>query len=178
MRLVAICGALFASLGPLSGTTLQQLSLDDMTRQSSEIVRGKVQCTGVTLRGATLYTNFRVTVSEQWKGAPSPHFDFAVPGGFGNGIRQTYAGAPAIADGQEFVLFLWTGKSGLRQVIGLSQGLFNVSQLPASQLFVKRGATTERLVDATGQDHQDTDFAMPLSDFRARVATTLTGRFQ
>ena len=115
MRIFAISAALAAYIGLVSGTTLQQLSLDNMTRKSSEIVRGKVLCTGVALRGATLYTNFRVQVSEQWKGAPSSKLDFAVPGGFGNGIRQTYAGAPAIADGQEFVLFLWTSTSGLRR---------------------------------------------------------------
>jgi hypothetical protein len=178
MRIVAITGALMAFVGAMSGTTLQQLSLDDMTRKSSEIVRGKVVCTGVALRGATLYTNFRVQVSEQWKGAPSSQLDFAVPGGFGNGIRQTYAGAPAIADGQELILFLWTSKSGLRQVIGLSQGLFNLSQVSNSEPFVTRGTATEHMVDANGRDVHDTDFAMPLSDFRARVTTTLTGRSQ
>src|SRR5437763_13034521 len=138
MRIVAISAAPAASIGLVSGTTLQQLSLDDMTRKSSEIVRGKVLCTGVALRGATLYTTFRVQISEQWKGAPSSQLDFVVPGGFGNGIRQTYAGAPAIADGQEFVIFLWTSASGLRQIIGLSQGLFNVSTLSNSQVTVKR----------------------------------------
>lgn len=178
MRIVAISGAVMAFVGAMWGTTLQQLSLDDMTRKSSEIVRGKVMCTGVALRGATLYTNFRVQVSERWKGAPSSQLDFAVPGGFANGIRQTYAGAPAITDGQEFILFLWTGKSGLRQVIGLSQGLFNVSPRSNTQPFVTQGSATEHMVDANGQDVQDSDFAMPLADFRARVASTLAGRSQ
>lgn len=178
MRIVGISGALLALLGPLCGTTLQQLSLDDMTRKSSEIVRGKVHYTGVALRGATLYTTFRVQVSEQWKGATSAQLDFAVPGGSGNGIRQTYAGTPEITDGQELILFLWTSRSGLRQVIGLSQGLFKLSQLSNNQLLVTRGTANERMVGANGQDVHDTDFAMRLSDFRARVATTLSGRYQ
>src|SRR5260370_28141167 len=117
MRIVAISGALLALVGPLSGTTLQQLSMDDLILKSSQIVRGKVQCTGVALRGSTLYTNYRVQVSEQWKGTPSSQLDFAAPGGFSNGIRQTYAGTPSMSDGQEVVLFLWSSKSGLRQVI-------------------------------------------------------------
>ena len=79
MRIFAISAALAAYIGLVSGTTLQQLSLDDMTRKSSEIVRGKVLCTGVALRGAILYTTFRVQISEQWKGAPSSQLDFVVP---------------------------------------------------------------------------------------------------
>jgi hypothetical protein len=178
MRIVAIAGALLALLGPLSGTTLQQLSMDDLILKSSQIARGQIHCTGTALRGSTLYTNYRVQVTEQWKGAPSAQLDFAVPGGFNNGIRQTYAGAPSMGDGQEVVLFLWTSKSGLRQVIGLSQGLFNVSSLSNGQLFVTRSATTEPMVDASAQPVHDTDFAMPLSNLRERVARTLAGRSQ
>lgn len=178
MRIVGISGALWALLVPLSGTTLQQLSLDDMIRKSSEIVRGKVQCTGSGVRGSIVYTNFRVQVSEQWKGAASSQLDFAVPGGFSNGVRQTYAGTPSISDGQDLVLFLWTGKSGIRQVIGLSQGLFSISIISNGQLYALRGAATEPMVNGNGQDVHDTDFSMPLSDLRSHVAKTLTGRSQ
>jgi hypothetical protein len=178
MRIVPNAGALLASLGLLSGTTLQQLSMDDMIRKSTEIVRGKVHCTGAALRGSTVYTSYRVQVSEQWKGAPSAQIDFAVPGGSSNGIRQTYAGAPSMDDGQDLVLFLWTSKSGLRQVIGLSQGLFNLTQTSNGQIFVTRGAATETMVGLNGQPVLDADFSMPLSDLRMRVANTLTGRSQ
>lgn len=178
MRIVGIFSALVAVLGSLCGTTLQQLSLDDMTRKSSEIVRGRVHCTGVAFRGSVLYTNYRVQVSEQWKGTPSTQLDFAVPGGLGNGIRQSYSGAPSMVDGQEVVLFLWTSRSGLRQVIGLSQGLFTLSQVSNSQPLVTRGAPIDRIVDTNGQELRATDFSMPLSDFRAHVATTLNGRPQ
>ncbi|MGI8743271.1 MAG: hypothetical protein ACR2NN_12005 [Bryobacteraceae bacterium] len=175
MRTVLITGALVGLLAPLHATTLQQLSLDDMIRQSSEIVRGTVQCTGFGLRGSTLYTNYRVKVSEQWKGTSVLQLDFAVPGGFSNGIRQTYAGAPSLRDGQEFVLFLWTSRSGLRQLIGLSQGLFNLTQLSSGQLLASRSISTEQMVDANGKPIDDTGFAMPVTDLRSRVASTLTG---
>lgn len=168
-------GVLLGLLAASHATTLQQLSLDDMTRKSSEIVRGTVQCTGSGFRGSILYTNYRVKVSEQWKGTAASQFDFAVPGGFSNGIRQTYAGAPALTDGQEFVLFFWTGKSGLRQMIGLSQGLFTVTQIPTGQALASRSPTTDQMVDASGKPVNDPGFSMPVADLRSRVATTLTG---
>lgn len=178
MRIAAAISALLLVPGLSSATTLQQLSLDDMIRKSSEIVHGTVQCSGAAWRGSTLYTNYRVQVVEQWKGASAMQLDFSVPGGALNGIRQTYAGAPAIAEGQDVLLFLWTSKSGLRQVIGLSQGLFTLTARPDGQLFVSRGAATEIMLGPNGQPVQDAGFSMLLSDLRSRVANTLAGRSQ
>ncbi len=176
MRTVLIPGTLLVCLAIVSGTTLQQLSMDDMIRKSTEIVRGKVQCTGSTFRGSTLYTTYRVHVSEQWKGTPASQLDIAVPGGLSGGVRQTYSGAPALTDGQEFVLFLWTSKSGLRQIIGLSQGLFNLQAIAGGVLLASRAPTTEHMVGSNGQPVQDTSFAMPVNDFRSKVLDTLAGR--
>ncbi len=44
-----------------------------------------------------------------------------------NGVQQSFAGAPTLTAGQDYFLFLWTSKTGLTQVIGLSQGLFTVT---------------------------------------------------
>lgn len=176
MRTVLISSALLVCLAPVQGTTLQQLSLDDMIRKSSEIVRGKIQCSGSAFIGSTLYTNYRVQVSEQWKGTPAAQLDIAVPGGLSGSIRQTYSGAPVPSDGQELVLFIWKSKSGLRQIIGLSQGLFNVQQAAGGVLMASRAPTAEQMVNSSGQPVQDTAVSMPLTDLRAKVANTLSGR--
>lgn len=174
MRIPVIAALLGVLLGPGQATTLQQLSLDDMIRKSSEVVRGTVVCTGSQLRGSTVYTNYTVRISEQWKGSSGTQLDFSVPGGIAGGIRQTYAGTPSLVDGQEFVLFLWTGKSGLRQLIGLSQGLFTVAPDATGQLTVSRTASPEPMLDATGKLVSDSAFTMPVSDLRTRVASTLS----
>ncbi|MDQ6759670.1 MAG: hypothetical protein M3Z32_07385 [Acidobacteriota bacterium] len=176
MRNIGWSVALLACSVPLFGTTLQQLSLDDMIRKSTEVVRGKVQCTGSAVRGAIVYTNYRVQVSEQWKGSPQAQIDVSVPGGLSGGIRQTYSGAPALSDGQEFVLFLWTSKTGLRQIIGLSQGVFTVQPVAGGGMTASRAAITEQMVGSNGQPVQDTAFGMPVNDLRNRVLTTLSGR--
>ena len=81
-------------------------------------------------------------VSEQLKGASGSSLDVVVPGGTANNLRQIYSGAPQLNVGGEFVLFLWTGPSGLNQIMGLTQGLFRLSP-GASSSVVTRAASTE-----------------------------------
>jgi hypothetical protein len=176
VRLLSIC-ALFA-VALLRGTTLQQLSLDDMTLKSTAIVRGKVQQTETVLRGSVVYTMYRLQVSEQWKGTQSAQIDFAVLGGTAKGIHQAYSGAPALTNGQEYVLFLWTSRGGLTQIIGLSQGAFNLTSVASGDSLVTRFATTDRVVDQLGNDLASVNFQMRLGDMRSQVAHTLRSAHQ
>ena len=73
-----------------------------------------------------------------------------MPGGVVNGIRQSVTGAPELKPGQEYVLFLWTSRSGLTQVIGLSQGLFKVSE-EGSEGGSGRGGSAARRLRAHAQ---------------------------
>ena len=176
MRSLLICGLSAVLLAPTApGSTLLQLSLDDMVRQSTVIVKGKTQRTNFAFRGSMIYTHYQVQVSETWKGRAAGQLDIVVPGGVANGTQQSFAGAPALVDGQDYVLFLWTSKSGLTQVIGLSQGLFQVAPNATGELMVLRGAATERMLDASGKEVTDSDFQMRLNDFRQRVQKTLGG---
>jgi hypothetical protein len=176
MQKVLMLGCLVAALTPpLPASTLQQLSLDDMIRLSTTIVHGKAQQTVSSYSGSIIYTHYKVQVSETLKGPAASQLDIAVPGGAANRFQQTFAGAPILAPGQDYVLFLWTSKSGLTQIIGLSQGLFVVSTNSAGQLMVMRGASTERMVNATGQPVSDSAMQMLLSDLRSLIHTTLGG---
>ena len=175
MQKVLMLGCLVAALTPLPASTLQQLSLDDMIRLSTAIVHGKAQQTVSSYSGSIIYTHYKVQVSETLKGPAASQLDIAVPGGAANRFQQTFAGAPILAPGQDYVLFLWTSKSGLTQIIGLSQGLFVVSTNSAGQLMVMRGASTERMVNATGQPVSDSAMQMLLSDLRSLIHTTLGG---
>ena len=176
MQKLSVCVALaVASLGAAHGATLQQLSLDDMIRQSTAIVRGKAQLTYSAYRGPLIYTHYTLQVTETLKGTAAKQLEFVVPGGVSNGLRQSLAGAPTLTNGQDYVLFLWTSKSGLTQLIGLSQGLFRVTSNSSGQPIVARSATTELMLNAAGQRVTDTNFEMLLSDLRTRIQTVLGG---
>ena len=82
--LIALC-----SMAGLRGATLRQLSLDDMVRQSSIIVRGKPQLTFVGRNGGSMiYTHYQIQVTGTLKGTNAAQLDVAVPGGALNGLRQ------------------------------------------------------------------------------------------
>jgi hypothetical protein len=178
VRPLTICLLLAVVLATSRATTLQQLSLDDMTLKSTAIVRGKVQQTDSILRGSIVYTCYRVQVTEQWKGSQTAQIDFAVLGGTAKGIHQSYSGAPVLTSGQEYILFLWTSRGGLTQIIGLSQGALNLTPMSSGDAMVTRFASTERIVDQTGQNTTDVNFQMRLGDLRSQVAHTLRSAHQ
>ena len=171
--LVAMC--LIPGAAPLSGVTMQQLSMDDLAVKSTAIVRGRVVDTYSVMAGPTVYTHYHVAVADTWKGATGSTVDVALPGGTASGVRQTYPGVPQLNVGSDYVLYLWTSTaSGITLPTGFSQGIFSVSGTsPASQQ-ISRSATAELMLDATGRQVQDKPISMRLSDMKSHVATALS----
>lgn len=158
----------------VSAATLERLSMDDMVQKSTAIVRGRIIGSSASFRGlpgksVTIYTHYIIQVAESWKGALSGQVDVAVPGGLANGIRQTFAGAPVLDSNADYVLFLWTSRTGLTQIIGLSQGLMSLKLDASGNSVLGRGPSSEPMVDNTGKAVADKGFSMSLSDFRAMM---------
>src|SRR5438552_1969985 len=107
------------------------------------------------LVGSNIYTYYHLEVSEMWKGAPASQLEVAVPGGSLKGQRHAVAGAPTFVIGDEYVLFLWTSRSGLTQVIGLSQGSFSVKADASNTLLLLRPAIAESMLDKNGRVVED-----------------------
>lgn len=158
-----------ALAGALSATTLEQLTLDDMIQKSTAIVHARVTASRAATRGADIYTYFQLQVLETWKSGAQPPTEVAVPGGVLNGIRQSVAGAPELKPGGEYVLFLWTGRSGLTQVIGLSQGLFKLSEESSGGAVAQRPATSELMLNSSGLPVSDRPVSMQLDALRTLV---------
>jgi len=153
----------------LSATTLQQLSMDDMIQKSTAIVRAKVTGSYSASRGNAVWTFYRVQVLEELKPLDGTLAEVAVPGGAVRGVRQAVAGAPTLNVGQEYVLFVWIGRNGLPQLIGLSQGLFSVGKDASGNIMVTRPGAVERMVDQNGQPVADQPVGITLLDLRSRV---------
>ncbi|MBC7928132.1 MAG: hypothetical protein H7039_21005 [Bryobacteraceae bacterium] len=154
--------------------TLEKLSVEAMSLQSTAIVRGRVSgCVGEG-QGSLILTRCRVRVAELWKGERAAEISFVVPGGSFRGLVQNFTGAPKLISESEYVLFLWTGKSGRTHVIGLSQGVFNVvndnSGGPAK---VRRAASSEQMLDSSGQPVADASIQMGLAELRSQVQQAL-----
>jgi hypothetical protein len=167
--------ALIGCLAPLHGATLERLTLDEMIGKSTAIVRGKVTASSAAFSGPVIYTHYTIQVSEQYKGNPVGSVDVVIPGGAASGMRQSFSGVPVLDQGAEYVLMLWTGKDGMTQVIGLTQGLFAVPAGGTDPLAI-RTATRELMLDRqSGQPVKDETLTMHLSELRSRISTALTG---
>src|SRR4051812_29352507 len=116
------------AVAQLGAATLSRLSLDDMINQSTSIVRARVTGSYVAPRAPITYTFYQLQIMERWKGVSQVSAEVALPGGTLNGLRQSFPGTPQLTEGKEYIFFLWTSKTGLTQIIGLTQGLFDVSQ--------------------------------------------------
>ncbi|HWR52519.1 MAG TPA: hypothetical protein VN428_15520 [Bryobacteraceae bacterium] len=159
----------------LQAATLEQLSLEDMVRKSSAIVRARVAGSYAALNRDVIYTHYELQVLDRWKGPEAARLDVVLPGGVAGGRRQTFAGAPQLAPGQEYVLFLWTGPSGRTHVIGLSQGVFDVKRGDDGEIQAFRGANADLMLDRAGRPVRDVAMTLRLGDFRQRV-TRIMGR--
>jgi len=166
---------LAVSTAPLQGATLERLSLDDMIDKSTQIVRARVSGSYSAFSGDLIYTHYRLQVSERWKGPEQASLEVLVPGGAAAGRRQTFSGAPQLQTGKEYVFFLWAGKSGENQVIGLTQGLFQITAGRSGQNAVAyRPATMEIMLDPqTGQIVRDDELRLPLATLTSRIRTQI-----
>ncbi|MBM3795519.1 MAG: hypothetical protein FJW31_15985 [Acidobacteria bacterium] len=171
--------------GCVFATTLEKLTLDDMVLKSTEIVRGRVVDISTVRQGPLIVTQIRAVVTERWKGPQASVVDVFLHGGTFQGLRQTFSGTPELANGAEYVFFLWAGKSGRRQIIGLSQGLFDIvtpeeasSPSTATALTARRAAIHDMRDPATGGEVDEPSTSIPLDVLRARVQRTLRARVQ
>lgn len=173
MRVVAIFVFLACAAGiPAEATILQQLTLDAMVQKSTSIVRARVTSSSEVVRGADVFTIYKFEPLETLKSGPAAR-EVAVPGGVAGGMRQVVEGAPILRAGREYVLFLWTGRSGLTQLMGMSQGLFNVERTAAGDRQASRAAASEQMLDSMGRRVKDDAVSMPLTELKAKVSKVL-----
>lgn len=173
--LIAGASALICGL-VLQAATLEQLSLEDMVRKSSAIVRARVAGSHAALTGNVIYTHYELQVVDRWKGPDAARLDIVVPGGVAGGRRQTFPGTPQLTQSQEYVLFLWTGPSGRTQIIGLSQGVFDVKRDENGEIQVSRKASSDLMLDRAGRTVEDLPVAMRMGDLRQRVTRMIGNR--
>lgn len=168
-RLWFILGLTLAGV-TAGATTLEKLSLDDMVQKSTAIVRARATGSSSILRGSMIYTVYRLQVAEVLKGSMPPGAaEVHVPGGTYGRYRQSIAGSPVLEPGVDYVLFLWTSPRGLVQVIGLSQGVFEVKQGASGEPVLVRGRIDAEFVDAAGRAAVDTGMSVSLGSLRESI---------
>lgn len=171
MRNALLAGlSLLVCYGSGFSATLQQLSLDELTQQSTAIVRASVVSSSASFTGATIYTHYKLSITETLKGFPTG--EVMVPGGVSGKYRQTFPGVPQLEIGKAYLLFLWTSSTGITHLMGLSQGLFDLTTASDGSLLATRLAIGELMLDKTGRPVRDQGLQVTMSDIRVRTTAT------
>ena len=154
------------------GATLQQLSMDQMSQLATAIVRARVTGSSASLYptagSPTIYTHYKLDVSEVWKGAATA--EVMLPGGDVNGKKQSFPGVPELRIGGEYILFLWKSPTtGIIHTMGLTQGIFEVTPQADGSVSASRRQSGELMLDGSGQKVSDQAINMKLPDMKSRV---------
>ncbi|MCX6593329.1 MAG: hypothetical protein NTZ56_17580 [Acidobacteria bacterium] len=173
MKIQLIATLLLVGSLHANATTLQRLSVAEMTDQATAIVRAKVHSCAAAFRGSLIYTTCTLSVIERWKGAPANTVAISIPGGTVGTQRQTFSGTPTLNPGDEQIFFLWTGRSGITQVMGLSQGVLTLEKTANGQVYATRTPTSERMLDHTGRPVADEGVDVLLEDFKSSVLSRI-----
>jgi hypothetical protein len=152
--------------------TLQQLSMDQMSHLATAVVRARVIGSSASLYASpgspTIYTHYKLAVSEVWKGAASA--EVLLPGGDFNGQKQSFPGVPELHVGGEYILFLWKSPStGITHTIGLTQGIFEITAQADGSAVASRRQSGEMMLDASGRKVADRPISMKLADMKTCV---------
>jgi hypothetical protein len=158
-----------AALLPLCATTLERMTVDQMVEKSTSVIRAKALTSRTEMIGRMIYTLHRVQVSDRWKGQGFSTIEVAVPGGTWSGYRQTVPGSPRVSAGAEYVIFVWTAPNGVNHIVGLSQGLLQVTTAPDGSTLLVRGRTDAEVVDSQGKPVDDSGLQLSLADLLAKL---------
>lgn len=166
-----VASLLLSWAAALSAATLERLSLDDMIAKSTSIVRGTVIGVRTTFTGRDIYTLYRVSVDERFKGEAQKTIEITVHGGTHGTYHQTTPGSPVLSQGDQFVFFLWTSNSGVTWITGMTQGLFQLSGSGPADPMAIRAASRELMLDpSTARPVKDNAVSLRLSELRARIS--------
>jgi hypothetical protein len=156
-----------------TAATLEQLSEARLIDESTEILRGTVIYCNQLYRQPVIWTVCEVAVTERFKGQQAAQVQVAIPGGTSSGFRQSFEGTPTLTRNTEYLFFLWQGKSGLKQIMGLSQGILNIAKDSNGNLIVSRAKADDNMVSPEGKPVSDTAISLRLSDLRSRISSRL-----
>jgi len=170
---------LVAACLPVAGATLEQMSLKDLTHESTSIVRVNTGESRSALVGPLIYTFTKLRILEALKGDPGHEVEVALPGGKVGDMSQRFGGVPRLEPRGEYLLFLWRGPSGITQLTGLSQGLLEIRDAPSGGRFATREPSPDLLItpraDATVKD---AGLRMRLDEMILRIRTILAAEGQ
>src|SRR5215471_9406399 len=111
---------------PVFATTVKKMDLPELVSVSDSIVQGTVESVEARWEDKSIYTYTSIRVDEGIKGAPKRALLVRQPGGKIGSLHLDAPGTPQFHVGDQVIVFLRDRKDGTFDVVGLSQGKYDV----------------------------------------------------
>ena len=176
MRYVMMLLILLAAASSATATTFVATDLGDLSRGARAVARGRVVAVDAqwTDGRRTIETIVTLQAETYLKGSLGDLVQFRVPGGVMGRFRNLVVGAPRFSVGQYVIVFLGAQGPMIPYVLGLSQGVFRVSQTAAGQWMVSPPVVTPAAPGPIVRGNL-TMRPTPLTDFEQNVRAFAVG---
>jgi hypothetical protein len=111
---------------PAFATTIKKMELKEIVSASDAIAQGTVESVDVRWENQSIYTYASIRVDEGIKGAPKRALLVRQPGGKIGSLHLDAPGTPQFHVGDQVIVFLRDRKDGTFDVVGLSQGKYDI----------------------------------------------------
>lgn len=128
--------------GPAVGQA-RQVSLDELTAASSDVVLGAVSAKQSFWNAdrTRISTEVRLRVTDRIKGDAAEETVVVIPGGQVGNTLYDVSDMPIFVEGEEVLVFLWKHPSGRHTVAGAAQGKLRVLRNEAGESVLEPGAS-------------------------------------
>lgn len=173
--LITICLS-FITYGAVSATVVVPADLSELSHDAVAIARGHIVAVEAQWKDDRRGIESLITLETETylKGSLGNVVQFRVPGGSLGRFRSIVVGAPQFTVGQRVILFLGSRGPTIPYVLGLSQGVYRISQTPKGDWMV-----TPPMIAQAGDGPIVRGSLAPssLGDFERQVRTLVgTGR--
>jgi len=149
--LAALLAAPFVVPTSAQASTLVHLPVEQMAREASVVVRGKVVASDSRWDRGLIVTDSVVAVSECWTEAPCPErIVVRQLGGEVGDVGMLVEGTAPLVRDDEVVLFARARPDGRFAPVGMAQGAFSIARQPGGALVLHRSLRDLALVTETG----------------------------
>ena len=161
-----------------SGTTLERMSVAQMTQAARLVVRAQCVANSTAWDGGEIWTFTSFTVEDAWKGAPSgaaQQLTVRLLGGSVGNLSSTVSGVPRFHPGEDVILFLQPTARGDYSIVSWVQGTFRIHRDARSgaEIVVQDTASFDTYDPATRQFDAEGIRNLPVAALRMRVQSAL-----
>jgi hypothetical protein len=167
--------AMLSFCGVAAATTLQRMSVADMSRASHTIVRAHCVANSTRWDAGEIWTFTTFDVEDIWKGSAPLRITVRLLGGEAGNLKSTVSGVPRFAPGEQLVLFLERTTAGDFSVVSWVQGTFRIGHdRTTDEEIVTQDTAAFAVLDPASHRFETSGIRKMRTDaFRALVAAAL-----